>query len=362
MSEAKVESKYIDKDPPMGTEQQLERKNNDYLAYLKEKLNFILATYGRRLTDADGHVNELIRTAAEFAIRLSQKVNGDEIISAINASPEQITIQSNRINLVGMTFVNGAIVSTYTRVYNHNDYSQADLDKIAAYVNGAGTLTDADWDKYDINEDGAIRMSDLIIIRNMILNSADITKTVVTTIDPSANGQAIKVEVTCTGSYSASWTAVFAGRRIEGGGINGTSVTGTESLTTLGTVYVRNSNNMARVVLDDSALSFRDANGTVTATYPNTGISGGSDIEVQSYSKSVGTIAAGGSGSIDFNIAKTGYTPIGITGIWGSGTTGMIWNDWFLVNDSTARVWYKNSNGSSVNLSSLSIKVLYKKN
>jgi hypothetical protein len=205
-------------------------------------------------------------------------------------------------------------------------------------------------------------MSDLIIIRNMILNSADITKTVVTTIDPSANGQAIKVEVTCTGSYSASWTAVFAGRRIEGGGINGTSVTGTESLTTLGTVYVRNSNNMARAVLDDSGLSFRDANGSVTATYPNTGISGGSDIEVQSYSKSVGTIAAGGSGSIDFNIAKTGYTPIGITGIWGSGTTGMIWNDWFLVNDSTARVWYKNSNGSSVNLSSLSIKVLYKKN
>lgn len=144
MSEQKVESKYIDKDPPMGTEQQLEKKNNDYLAYLKEKLNFILGTYGRRLTSANGEINELVRTAEETTSRLSDaegdisaisqradnieiavagKVGENEVIAKINASPEQITIDANRISITGFvtfsdlstagnTTINGANVTT----------------------------------------------------------------------------------------------------------------------------------------------------------------------------------------------------------------------------------------------------------
>jgi hypothetical protein len=144
MSEQKIESKYIDKDPPMGTEQQLEKKNNDYLAYLKEKLNFILGTYGRRLTSANGEINELTRTAEETTSRLSDaegdisaisqradnieisvagKVGENEVIAKINASPEQIKIAANRITVTGFvtfsdlstagnTTINGANVTT----------------------------------------------------------------------------------------------------------------------------------------------------------------------------------------------------------------------------------------------------------
>lgn len=144
MSEQKIESKYIDKDPPMGTEQQLEKKNNDYLAYLKEKLNFILGTYGRRLTSADGEINELVRTAEETTSRLSDaegdisaisqradnieisvagKVGENEVIAKINASPEQIKIAANRITVTGFvtfsdlstagnTTINGANITT----------------------------------------------------------------------------------------------------------------------------------------------------------------------------------------------------------------------------------------------------------
>lgn len=276
MSEEKVASKYIDKDPPMGTEQQLERKNNDYLAYLKEKLNFILATYGRRLTDADGHVNELIRTAAEFAIRLSQKVNGDEIISAINASPEEITIQSNRINLVGVTVVNGKMVATYTRVYNHNDYSQADIDKVRAYVLGTGTLTDEDWDKYDINEDGVIRMSDLIVIRNMILNAADILKTVVVTIDP-ASGKPINIQTTCTGSSNWTATSYIAARHIDVGGIKCTGINSSEKVETP-QVESRHSTGALSYKLNEDGLTFYDDANQVIGSYPKTGTNAGSDV------------------------------------------------------------------------------------
>ena len=144
MSEQKIESKYIDKDPPMGTEQQLEKKNNEYRAYLKEKVNFILGTYGKRLTSANGEINALVRTAEETTSRLSDaegdiseisqradnieisvagKVGENEVIAKINASPEQIKIAANRITVTGFvtfsdlstagnTTINGANVTT----------------------------------------------------------------------------------------------------------------------------------------------------------------------------------------------------------------------------------------------------------
>lgn len=72
MTETKNGAKYIDKDPPMEEgSQSLGRKILDYLAYLKETLNFIFSNYGRRLTDANGNINELHRTATETTSRLA---------------------------------------------------------------------------------------------------------------------------------------------------------------------------------------------------------------------------------------------------------------------------------------------------
>jgi len=95
MNDAKVESKYIEKDPPMGTEQDLDKKTLDYLAYLKEKLNFILANYGRRITDAYGNVNEIIRTAQEFTIRLTSEMVDSINIGARNLLRESGTSYTN---------------------------------------------------------------------------------------------------------------------------------------------------------------------------------------------------------------------------------------------------------------------------
>ena len=109
ISEKKTESKYIDKDPPMDSEPTLGKKIVDYLAFLKEKLNFIFATYGRRLTDADGHINELTRTADVFEVKLSHKVDDDEIISRINQSAETISIEASKINLNGAVTANNNV-------------------------------------------------------------------------------------------------------------------------------------------------------------------------------------------------------------------------------------------------------------
>ena len=167
MSEEKIQNKYIEQDPPLADSPQLDRKNNDYLAYLKEKLNFILATYGKRLTSANGDNNELQRTADETSSRISDaegdisaisqradsiessvsniegevsqisqradnieisvagKVGTNEVIAKINASPEQIKIAANRITVTGYvtfsdlstagnTTINGANVTTGT--------------------------------------------------------------------------------------------------------------------------------------------------------------------------------------------------------------------------------------------------------
>lgn len=277
MSEQKIESKYIDKDPPMGTEQQLEKKNNDYLAYLKEKLNFILGTYGRRLTSANGEINELVRTAEETTSRLSDaegdisaisqradnieisvagKVGANEVISAINASPEQITISANRINLVGTTIVNGKLVSTYTKTFNHSDYSQSDVSIISSLITNRN-WTASDLDKYDINMDGELTISDLVKVRNMVLNGTDETATIKCEIDPSKSSYPVAIYVN-----NASEPKTY--------------LNGTQMVSQAGTFKHLKADDFSgsdgSFSLGRYGLYFYDSNGDVIANYPASGV------------------------------------------------------------------------------------------
>ena len=176
-----------------------------------------------------------------------------------------------------LTITDGKIVATHTKVYNHSNYSQSDLTRIQSISSGSIVPTEADFEKYDINEDGVIRNSDLVIVRNMINNAADITKTTTTTIDPSASGQAIKVVVTCTGSYNNSWTSTFAGRVLTVGAINGTSVSATEAVSigtsgTAGTLKIRDAADNLAATLTKDGLTFQNSSSVETAAYPSTGL------------------------------------------------------------------------------------------
>ena len=57
-------AKYIEKDPPMVGDADLSRKVVDYLAYLKEQINFILSTNGRRVTKVSGEASSAAEAAS----------------------------------------------------------------------------------------------------------------------------------------------------------------------------------------------------------------------------------------------------------------------------------------------------------
>ena len=51
------EAKLIDKDPLAADDRDFLRETADYLAYLKEQLNFILSVYNKRINEISEEVN-----------------------------------------------------------------------------------------------------------------------------------------------------------------------------------------------------------------------------------------------------------------------------------------------------------------
>lgn len=112
-----------------------------------------------------------------------------------------------------LQITDGSIVITFKKTYKHTDYSQSDLTIMQNFISGSITFTDAQWEKYSINGDGVFRMNDLILIRNMILNSRDIVKTITVTINPEDTTRAIKVDtsvLSATGN-TTSWVTYYDG-------------------------------------------------------------------------------------------------------------------------------------------------------
>lgn len=242
-----------------------------------------------------GQVSTISQTAASLTIAVADKVGKDEVISSINQTAETITINANKINLVGaVTFsdldsstqnaindktdasevtqiigntVNAAyinaleinakkIVATYTKTFNHNDYSSSDINVIRDLVIYKN-WTANDIDRYDVNMDGEITMSDLIKVQNMVNNATDITATIKTEIDPSKVNNPI---------------AIYAnGATTPTSYMNATQVVGKA-----GTFSNISSNNVivgsGAAQLYSTGLYFYDTNGNSTFSYPATGL------------------------------------------------------------------------------------------
>lgn len=66
------------------------------------------------------------------------------------------------------------------------------------------------------------------------------------------------------------------------------------------------------------------------------------------------------SSNVSINIAKTGYTPIGIMGITGSNTSIMTYYEWYIESATTAKVYYRASSTSYQ--VTLRLNILYMKN
>lgn len=72
-------------------------------------------------------------------------------------------------------------------------------------------------------------------------------------------------------------------------------------------------------------------------------------------------LPASSGASVDINIALSGYTPVGLTGWWGSGTSKCFMADFRIQNATTARIYPRNITTSETTISSITIGVLYVK-
>ena len=94
-----------------------------------------------------------------------------------------------------LSITTGKIETTYTHTYYYTDYSASDITRIQQIIAGQITPTETDYEKYDTDGNGYIRVLDMVRIQAMIDNQENLTKTITTTIDPSANNKAIAIRV-----------------------------------------------------------------------------------------------------------------------------------------------------------------------
>lgn len=167
----------------------------------------------------EAYVNsEIKQTADEINIEVSKKVNEDEVVSAINLSPDKITLDSNRLEINSTYFKldeEGRIESTSGKIGGYNleaDNFNTEIKtelgfslntqeefntittKINNYISGSGSLSDEELKLYDINDDGIVDRNDLLRIQRIFygyeklngtfkIDSKNGTKTLVFTND-----------------------------------------------------------------------------------------------------------------------------------------------------------------------------------
>lgn len=73
------------------------------------------------------------------------------------------------------------------------------------------------------------------------------------------------------------------------------------------------------------------------------------------------SLEAGQASNVEWNIAREGYTPLGIVGLLGSGTSGVAFQDHY-INGTKAYFYLRNVTSSRVVISNLRVRILYVKN
>lgn len=81
-------------------------------------------------------------------------------------------------------------------------------------------------------------------------------------------------------------------------------------------------------------------------------------VENKSKTTELPTIAANSVSSININVSKTDYTPSGIMGITGTGTSGLVIQEYYLTG-TTATVYFRNVTSSSIKPSVIRLTMLY---
>lgn len=156
-----------------------------------------------------------------------------------------------------------------------------------------------------------------------------------------------------------------------GNGIDHIEKTGTSGYTDTYTIYFENGDTTTFDVKNgedapsyevptDSVLYF-DSSAAIPEGYEATSNPEASYIVAEGKTSDTFEAVAGSSGSVDILVSKTGYTPLGVVGIYGTGTSGITYSDFFLYSTSTVRVYWGNPTATTRDVT-LTVRVLYIKN
>lgn len=85
-------------------------------------------------------------------------------------------------------------------------------------------------------------------------------------------------------------------------------------------------------------------------------------LKVKSFNSGTKTVNAGQSAYIDINISLSGYKPIAVATLTGSGTSSFAFQDWYFTSTSNFRIYVRNLGSSSITINSITVGVLFIKN
>ena len=173
-----------------------------------------LASLSTALQIEAGKISQIIS-----AVGSDGEVTAGSIILAINNDTSQAIIDADKISLAGKTInltgdsieinstnfsvddtgnieaksgkIGGYIItadSLYAENYAKNNYTQNDLDLLQQYIMGQVTLTDAQKEYLDANNDGVLNTLDLVIIKKIITYGVTKTNPLKIIINSGVNG------------------------------------------------------------------------------------------------------------------------------------------------------------------------------
>ena len=138
--------------------------------------------------------SKITQTKNEIDLEVAQKVSDDEIIAKINLAVDEgqgiIDIKGNQVKITSDYFTldeTGHIDATSGEIGGFNltsttfeaetqrqySFTQTDKTKLLNYLNGTGTLTDAEKELYDINGDGHLSTNDYTIMNRLVAGTFD---------------------------------------------------------------------------------------------------------------------------------------------------------------------------------------------
>ena len=209
-------------------------------------------TYGEMKNNAyeqikqlQGRTNKLVRDLDGTRSEVAKKVDGEDVVSVINQSAEEILLKGNRIVIESTNFellkdgsilIKAGTIDVKGSVTKYaSNYSKDDADRINNIILGNISPNSEDYEKYDLNGDGIINISDLVICNHFIQGTTS-SKTFDTSVKIGAKNEkeVIKLQNVAIGSdcvrakYLAadvSRARLFGAKRSDGTYESGTSGT-----------------------------------------------------------------------------------------------------------------------------------------